>query len=162
MKARAKQRTFFNKRVKVNICVIEPVKFTSDELNLLITPDGDRISETEFWTQFEHAGTYGALIHPDASLVARLASIPEERLAGHFQIFFDYVQERACRVVRQAEVLTQQYNVLVANPPYMGSTNMESRLASFVERGFEEGKGDLMTAFMLRAGQLVRDGGQWG
>ena len=42
MKARARQRTFFNKQVEPNICVLEPITFTPQELDLLLTPTGDR------------------------------------------------------------------------------------------------------------------------
>ena len=38
------------------------------------------------------------------------------------------VLERAERVVLQAEYLSPRYSVVVANPPYMGSRNMDSRL----------------------------------
>ena len=37
MKARARQRTFFNKKVEPNICVIEPIFFTPGELDTLVT-----------------------------------------------------------------------------------------------------------------------------
>ena len=37
MKARAKQRTFFNKQVEPNICVIDPISFGPDELDFLVT-----------------------------------------------------------------------------------------------------------------------------
>ena len=66
MKARAKQRTFFNKQVEPNICVIEPISFTQDELDFLVTKDGDRDAEEAFWNQFAEADTLGSLIQPDA------------------------------------------------------------------------------------------------
>ena len=37
MKARARQRTFFNKQVEPNICVLEPIRFTPHELDFLLT-----------------------------------------------------------------------------------------------------------------------------
>jgi type II restriction/modification system DNA methylase subunit YeeA len=40
MKARAKQRTFFNKQVEPNVCVLEPIRFTPPELGLLLTRAG--------------------------------------------------------------------------------------------------------------------------
>jgi hypothetical protein len=39
---------------------------------------------------------------------------------------------------------------------------MDSRLSEYVEHEFAAGKGDLMTAFMLRARGLVVEGGVWG
>ena len=45
MKARAKQRTFFNKQVEPNICVLDPISFSPDELDFLVTRGGDRHAE---------------------------------------------------------------------------------------------------------------------
>ena len=42
MKARARQRTFFNKQIEPNICVLEPISFTPGELDILVTRGGDR------------------------------------------------------------------------------------------------------------------------
>ena len=42
MKARARQRTFFNKQVEPNICVLEPISFTPGEMDTLVTRGGDR------------------------------------------------------------------------------------------------------------------------
>lgn len=42
MKARAKQRTFFQKQVEPHICVIEPIWFSSEELDFLLTRSGNR------------------------------------------------------------------------------------------------------------------------
>ncbi len=41
MKARAKQRTFFNKQVEPNVCVLDPIRFTPDEIDFLLTRSGD-------------------------------------------------------------------------------------------------------------------------
>ena len=64
MKARARQRTFFNKQVEPNICVLEPISFTPGELDILVTRGGDRADEEAFWNQFEHADIFGSLIRP--------------------------------------------------------------------------------------------------
>ena len=60
MKARAKQRTFFNKQVEPNICVLEPISFTPDELDFLRdTRRRPRTRRTAFWNQFADADTSG-------------------------------------------------------------------------------------------------------
>src|SRR3546814_5571427 len=40
MKARARQRRFFNKRIKPNICVLEKVNFERDELDEYMSATG--------------------------------------------------------------------------------------------------------------------------
>lgn len=158
MKARAKQRTFFNKQVEPNICVIEPISFSSDELELLVTPGGDRAEEISFWNQFADADTLGALITPDPDLTGRLKR-HLERLGDEGDMLKADVLERAARVVAQAGYLLPRYSVLVANPPYMGSKNMGGDLSERVAAAFPEAKSDLFSAFVERSpGFLVRCG----
>jgi hypothetical protein len=59
-------------------------------------------------------------------------------------------------------ILERRYDVVVANPPYMGSKNMGSVVKGHVERHFESGKRDLYAAFMLRCLELATAGGRVG
>ncbi|WP_411815458.1 BREX-1 system adenine-specific DNA-methyltransferase PglX [Gordonia sp. SND2] len=154
MKARGKQRTFFNTRVEPNICVTESISFGPDELDILITEGGDRDVERAFWNQFEHAETFGALIRPDSDLTLRLA--------GHLGTLDDSgdmlradALERAAKVIRQSEILTPRYSVVVANPPYMGGGNMNQSLSAFAKSEYPVSKADLFAMFIDRAIALV-------
>ena len=72
MKARARQRTFFNKQVEPNVCVLKPISFTPDELNILSRNDAIDGEGAALWNQFEDAATYGSLIRPNSDLVASM------------------------------------------------------------------------------------------
>lgn len=58
------------------------------------------------------------------------------------------------------DLLARRYDVVAANPPYMGSKNMGPVLKKFVERHFAPGKRDLYAAFILRCLELAADGGR--
>jgi len=160
MKARAKQRTFFNKQIEPNVCVLEPIRFTPDEIDFLLTRGGDKHAELAFWNQFEHADTFGSLIRPDAELTARLRRHISQLDDGGDILLTD-VLNWAERVVLQAEYLSPRYSVMVANPPYMGNKNMTALLSSWLGREYPNSKLDLMTAFMDRAPDLCLPGGIW-
>ncbi len=160
MKARGKQRTFFDKHVEPSICVIEPISFSPDELDFLATGDGDRSAEEIFWKQFEHADTFGSLIQPVPALATRLA----EHLAtldDAGNMLRAKTIESAQRVINEATYLVRRYAVAVANPPYMGSKQMNSLLSQFMKKEYPTGKSDLMTAFMVRAQTLSAHRGVW-
>src|SRR5262249_39952782 len=123
MKARARQRTFFSKQVEPSICTIEPITFTPQEFDVLLTPSGDRHEEIAFWNQFEHADIFGSLIRPNEALSAPLRRHVEQ-LDDEGDLLTADVLKRADRVITQAEFLSPKYAILVANPPYMGSGNM--------------------------------------
>ena len=57
--------------------------------------------------------------------------------------------------------LTEKYSALVMNPPYMGASNMNQELKAYLEIHYQEGKSDLMTAFMLKAMHDTLSNGYW-
>lgn len=56
--------------------------------------------------------------------------------------------------------LTENYHVLVMNPPYMKSGNMNSVLSKYVKDNYEEGKADLFSVFMQMGMERLIDGGK--
>lgn len=56
-------------------------------------------------------------------------------------------------------LLAQQYDVVVTNPPYMGSGGMNGKLSDFVKSNFPDAKGDLFACFIERGFQLVKPEG---
>ncbi|MFB7215887.1 BREX-1 system adenine-specific DNA-methyltransferase PglX [Streptomyces sp. NPDC056255] len=151
MKARARQRTFFNKQVEPNICVLEPISFAPDEMDILVTKGGDRSQEEVFWNQFQHADSLGSLIHPGASLIEPLRLHLDMYQPHEGDLFGSDLHERARQVIRQAEYLASRYHIVVANPPYMGSSNMGAALSSFAKRDFPNSKTDMFAMFIERA-----------
>ena len=149
MKARAKQRTFFNKQVAPNVCVLDPIRFTPHEVDFLLTRGGDRHAESAFWNLFEHADTLGSLIQPDPELTARLKQHVAQLDDGGDILLAD-VLDWAERVVLQAEYLSPRYSVVVANPPYMGIKSMDGLLSEFAKAEYKDSKSDLFAMFIER------------
>ena len=160
MKARSRQRGFLRTPVQPRICVVKPVKFTATELDQLAGVGHGAQESRDFWQSFMHADVLGSLIRPDASALAgaqqRLEAMVSNTLDGT-ELF-----ARAQRVVTQAEYLARTYTVVVTNPPYMGSGNMDDVLSRWVKKHHPEAKSDLMAAFMERACVLCESSGLWG
>ena len=158
MKARAKQRTFFNNKIEPKICVIEPISFSASELDVLAGGVGDPAKDGVFWNQFEHADLLGSLIQPDRNEADRLARLLETVDDAGDMLKADTI-ERAHSVVKQADYLSRRYSVVVANPPYMGSAKMDPMLSAFAKRCFPASKADLFAMFLERCLALVCDRG---
>ena len=158
MKGRVRQRTFFNKQVEPNICILEPIHFTSQELEFLLTTTGDRHAEIAFWNQFEHADKFGSLIQPNHELTARLGRHIAELDDGGDLLTADVI-ERAEQVLAQAQYLAPRYSVVVTNPPYMGSGNMSGAVSSWIKDAYPDEKQDLYACFIIRSDELVPTGG---
>lgn len=160
MKARERQRTFFSKRIEPNICVLESISFTPDELDTLVTRSGDRAHEETFWNQFQNADLFGALIRPREDLAAGLGRHLDRHFSDTEDLIGSGIQDRARRVIFQAEYLTSRYHIVVANPPYMGSGNMSAQLSRFVKEEFPRSNADLFAAFIERNIDLTHPDGR--
>ena len=62
--------------------------------------------------------------------------------------------------VRLLQLLDRRYAVVVTNPPYMGSKNMDTSLRKYVEKYYSSGKRDFYAAFILRCIELCRPNGR--
>ncbi|MGK5084116.1 BREX-1 system adenine-specific DNA-methyltransferase PglX [Bdellovibrionota bacterium FG-1] len=58
------------------------------------------------------------------------------------------------------DMLTRRYDVIAANPPYMGSKNMGPVLKGYIQRHFPAGKRDIYAAFIMRSINLANIGGR--
>jgi len=56
-----------------------------------------------------------------------------------------------------ALTLAQRYTAVVANPPYMGSTNMNAELKAYLEKNYPMTKADLFAVFMEKMMEMVQD-----
>ena len=160
MKARAKQRTFLRRPTAPQIRVLEPTTFTPDELDALVTTEGDLHEVRAFWNLFAHADIFGSLLRPDLAVTAQL----EDHLAtldDEGGILRAELIGKARQVLDQAKLLSTRYAVAVANPPYMGSKQMNAQLSQFMKDEYPTGKADLMAAFMVRSQELTQDSGTW-
>ena len=155
MKARAKQRTFFNKQVELNVCVLEPISFSESELKEILTPSGDRHDEADFWNSFTNADLVGSLIRPRANLIEPLESHIASLPAKEGDLVGAVIHDRARRALGYARFLSSTYHVAIANPPYMGSKNMAAPLADFGQSNFPNSKADLFAMFIERCQELV-------
>jgi hypothetical protein len=158
MKARARMRTFFQKLIQPNVLVLQSESFDSGELEILHTRGRDRNAEASFWNEFQHADTFGSLLRPGRDLTAKLADYLRE--LGHGgDLFAQDVLERARSVAGQSGYLAAEYQVVIANPPYMGHGNMGGQLSGWLKEKYPGSHYDLMTAFMTRALELSCPGG---
>ena len=157
MKARAKQRRFFNRPVEPNICVLEKVSFSSDELDAYMEAVGRdlfTLSLRETLQQFEEADNFGSLIRPALADVRDLLPLLEAKNMGG-QLFVQATHEKVLEVLRQVDFLSKKYQVVVANPPYMGGKGMNARLGAWAKSNYPDSKIDLFAMFIERNLDLV-------
>ena len=157
MKARARQRRFFNKGVRPNICVLENVHFSDGEIKEYMDFVGRNLFTAPLQTtlhQFEEADNFGSLIRPDVTDVEGMLKILELKSVSG-QLFLNLTHQKALKALRQADYLSPKYHVVIANPPYMGGKGMNGQLKKWAGANFSDSKSDLFAMFMERGLSLV-------
>lgn len=161
MKARARQRRFFNKRVKPNVTVLDKVSFSREELDDYMSHVGHDLFTyglRETLQQFSEADNFGSLIVPRVGNVADVLAILEAKDMAD-NLFLAETHQRVLSVLRMAEALSQRYTVVVANPPYMGGKGMNGRLSAWAKETYPNSKSDLFAMFIERNLNLAVKGG---
>lgn len=157
MKARAKQRRFFNKAIKPNICVMEKVEFSHDELDEYIASVGRdlfTLDLRETLKQFEESNNFGSLIRPKLTGVQNVLPVLEAKDIAD-NLFLASTHAKVLQVLRMTDYLSPRYAVVVANPPYMGGKGMNGRLGAWAKENYPNSKSDLFAMFIERGFDLT-------
>lgn len=156
MKAREKDRRVFGRAVTPQICHLEKIEFTVQELTDYQNKVGSDIINfdvLETIKQFNETDNFGSLIIPKLNTAAEvLAKIKEIKLND---IFLQDTHNKVIKALTTADYLSQKYHVVVTNPPYMGGKGMNGRLAAWIKDNYPDSKTDLFSAFIERGFSLI-------
>ena len=67
--------------------------------------------------------------------------------------------EELREIVTISQLLGQKYDVVVTNPPYMGSSGMDGTLANYVKANYPDSKSDLFAAFIEACTRMTKPNG---
>lgn len=144
MKARQYDRRFLTRNIKPNLAHFQGL--TSVQ-NAYVTG-----AIKEFAEQFENCDIYGSLteMHEIKGLDEAL-----DDFSGVIDMDFSTTE----RMMTIYKALTQKYDVVCTNPPYMGGSGMNSDLSDFVKMYYPDSKSDLFAVFIERCGELAKANG---
>ena len=163
MKGRADDRGLFERGVKLNVmALVDSTGFDVERLaqGVKLVDYGLQLGDlTELKRLFEHATTFGSLIQMPEGLVAKLPVLKRLSEMTSQDLFVVDELKILAQLVQQAELLTAQYDAVVANPPYMGSRGMNALVKNFAKDHFPDAKSDLFSCFIERGYTLAKDAG---
>lgn len=161
MKGRADDRRLFERGVKLNVMALVDSKgFDVEQLaqGVNLADYGLKAADlTELKRLFEHAKTFGSLIQVPEELAAKLPALKHLSEATSQDLFVSEALKHLKLLVQQAELLTAQYDAVIANPPYMGSRGMNASVKKFAKIHFPEAKADLFACFIKRSYTLTKN-----
>lgn len=167
MKAAQKDRSFLDAKVMPRVLDMpEPFSYPAGVEEFLphyfLGGSKDAIKETaEAFRLLEQAQNLGSIMKFEISDATRhLISTRTQEWKDR-----EFIPEVISQAIPSMEIilaLTDKYSSVVANPPYMGSGNMNADLSKYVKEHYEEGKADLFSVFMIVAKDMLAPSGKYG
>ena len=74
-------------------------------------------------------------------------------------MWYDAVNESVKQLIEQAIMLSQKYDVVATNPPYMGAKKMDGALTEYTKKHYVHSKGDLFAVFIDRCDMMLNPNG---
>jgi type II restriction/modification system DNA methylase subunit YeeA len=171
MKAKSKSRRIFSQirdeNINLNLCAIqESDEITKEALDYFLKGADDKLkADVKYLVEvFQDAKEYGSILEVkpvDFDVIEK--RLEEIRNKGTQDIFdFQYrniILEKIPALVKQARIMSQKYDVVCTNPPYMGSSGMGTKLSYFVKENYPDTKSDLSTVFMEKTLSMCKPTG---
>lgn len=158
LKAREYDKEIFNKDI---------IK----QLNIVNIPESKCVDKTvlnELSEQSKEKAEYLIEMFKDAKNIGSLLLLKKddyEQLKSEIEknetIFGVQLQKTALPLINTANILSQKYDIVVTNPPYLTNKNMNKALQGFVNKYYEPYKRDLYSCFIKQCSNLTKENGYY-
>lgn len=155
MKACEHDRRFLRRGVQPHVCAV--AEWNGNPNDSPAWSDGQRRAARMLRETFKDAKEYGSILSIPKPLADALDALGENPFGGETALGVD--AENLQRLAAQAKIMARKYDVVVTNPPYMGSSGMGAKLAEFVKKWYPDSKSDLFAVFMERGLDWVKESG---
>ena len=156
MCARAYDRRFFTRSITANICVLSNIDIDVDELSLT----SPLRNKEQLLQDLAHLGEIGSLMQPTSEDIAALENDLAESNTG--DLFSSKANEHVGQALAACRALTRRFDVVVANPPYMGSNSFNPFMSKWMKKHYPNSCKDLCTAFIERELSMQQQDGYSG
>ncbi|SFS59341.1 BREX-1 system adenine-specific DNA-methyltransferase PglX [Marininema halotolerans] len=143
--------------------IVDSDRVSAEALNLIVKNEQEKDELGAVLKQFSNGKQFGSLLEPDQQIPYEVYCERVETLAGEENFLIDrqaYIAELKTDllpILKLGKLLSDQYEVVVTNPPYHNKYNPE--LKSFMVKHYKMYKADLYSAFIFRCTQwTVKNG----
>ncbi len=170
MKARQYDRRFLSRNIQPHVHSIRESNDISDDYvtklgkNLSIEERSRAIEQVkQLVRDFYNAKEYGSLIKVneyDWNLLRKYSVLGDSEGQLSIDTYGEIeASNRLQEIICIGEALSQKYDVVVTNPPYMGGSNMSPLLLKLLKEEYDEAKGDLYAVFIQRIMDMLKPNG---
>ena len=162
MKAREYYKRIFSKKLKLNICYTRESNDINKEIIDFISNGNNKIREELdlIYNSFLDAREYGSLIEAPKinydEIKNRLLEIENTDSYNLFdKVKKEEIKNKFYYVIKTSEILSKKYEVVATNPPYMGSSMMDSKLSKYTKKNYPDSKSDMFAVFIEKCNSLT-------
>jgi len=148
MLGREQDRRMLSRGVGPKITVFGDVRFEDGPLEMTALEEDPGLRDV-----LAHLGEVGSLWRPAESDVATLRTTAAQ--LSDDDIFERDAKVHVERALACADALSQTFDVVVTNPPYMGSSRFNAWMSRWIKRNYPDVKGDFCTCFIERSMGLL-------
>lgn len=179
MKAREKFSRLFKvvermeeeEKISLNTLCIEESNEISEGTRKLIK-ENLLINFEKLLDEFYDAKEYGSILkieYTDIEHLYRELKVLREAYfkQGQMSLIYDNISEedfeKDCEIIErliiQQKIMTDRYDVVITNPPYMGNSRMNPKLKEYTDKNYPEVKSDLFSVFIKKTYSLTKTKG---
>ncbi|MDM8299301.1 BREX-1 system adenine-specific DNA-methyltransferase PglX [Collinsella tanakaei] len=158
--AREHDRRFFGRGIVADVRTLSNIELSADEL-----PETSALvshKHTGLLESLTHLGEIGSLLAIDEGELGCLRD--DAKVCAHVAtetgdvLLANNAKRLAC-AQSVCETLSRHFDVVVANPPYMGSSSFNPFMSKWMKKRYPDSCKDLCTAFIERGYSLAHDNG---
>ena len=162
MKAREYYKRIFSKKLELNICYTRESNDINKEIIDFISNGNNKIKEELdlIYNSFLDVREYGSLIEAPKIDYDKIKNRLSEIENTDFYNLFDELKKEEIKnkfyyVIKTSEILSKKYEVVTTNPPYMGSSMMDSKLSKYTKKNYPDSKSDMFAVFIEKCNSLT-------
>ncbi|RKD27637.1 Methyltransferase domain-containing protein [Caminicella sporogenes DSM 14501] len=158
MKARSKSRRIFRRTIQLNVCSIQESNgIPKEAIDYFVKEDEALRRNVEYLIEvFNDAKEYGSILEVkkiDFDVIKRrLEEIRDSETVNLFELQYkEVILEKLPPLIKQAKIMSNKYQILVTNPPYMGNGRMGEKLKGYIKQYYNGIKTDLFAVFIKKS-----------
>lgn len=166
MKARSYNRRILTKNIDPQLCAFKESNFVSNELINFIGDDDLKLKRDLKYIKetFTDAKEYGSILNVSTiDFTNAFSYVNKIKIKDYSDLNSLRYKNEAIQnfpnLIKQANILSMQYHVVITNPPYMGSKSMGKTLSKYLKIHYPGSKSDFFAVFIEKCLNMLRRDG---
>ena len=168
MKARSRSRRVLKEKINLNICSIQESNgIPENVIEMLVSIQNNSVKKEDaayLLDVFRDAKEYGSILVAKPVDFDAFEKRLDELKTGEIHNMFELqkksiILDRIPQLLKQLRIMSQKYDVVVTNPPYMGFKGINNKIGAYLSKNYSSYKYDLFAVFIKLAADKTKVNG---